>query len=106
MKSEVIETVVPEQIKKSLCYTCENCGAKYNRTSPFDECAVCGREICTKCKQLLFLVDNSGVRALCNSCYTKVIAGQEEYLNQVDNIANYFNSKLNQLNTEYLNSNL
>lgn len=58
MKSEIIETVVPEQIKKSVCYTCENCGAKYNRTSPFDECAICGREICTKCKQLLYLVED------------------------------------------------
>ena len=121
MKVTREEKVIPQRTETVATYTCENCGSEYGRIHPFDNCALCGKEICTKCKRVLYISedyltydkedpasidfdteDNPGLRVVCNDCYIKVIAGQESYSTLVGALINEFNSKLKQLNDRYL----
>lgn len=121
MKIKAIKEVVPEHTVEKEVYVCETCGTEYDRTYHLDKCSVCNKEVCSACRRVLYISedflfydegdpafidfdteDNSGLRAVCNDCYIKAIAGQESYATLVGALVNKFNSRLKQLNDMYL----
>lgn len=121
MKTKVIKEVIPKHTVEKEVYVCETCGTEYNRTYHLDKCSICNKEVCNACKRVLYISedyltydkedpasidfdteDNPGLRAVCNDCYVKVIAGQESYSTLVGTLVNEFNSRLKQLNDMYL----
>ena len=121
MKITHKEKVIPQRTETVTTYTCETCGTEDSRTYRFKTCAICGKEVCSNCERVLYILedyltydkkdlasidfdteDNPGLRVVCNDCYIKVIAGKESYSTLVGTLINEFNSKLKQLNDRYL----
>lgn len=121
MKIKAIKEVIPKHTVEKEVYVCETCGTEHTKAYLLDKCSVCNKEVCSTCKRVLYISedylaydkkdpasidfdteDNPGLRAVCNDCYVKVIAGQESYSTLVGTLVNEFNSRLKQLNDMYL----
>ena len=121
MKVTREEKVIPQRTETVTTYICETCCTEHTKAYLLDKCSVCNKEVCNTCKRVLYISedyltydkkdpasidfdteDNPGLRAVCNDCYVKVIAGQESYSTLVGTLVNEFYSRLKQLNDMYL----
>lgn len=121
MKIKAIKEVIPEHTVEKEVYVCETCGTEYDRTYHLDKCSVCNKEVCTNCYKICYVADDTlcfdssaktftllndedGGMAIkvCETCYNKIKANEQAYVNQITKLIDDFHERLEQLNTKYL----
>lgn len=121
MRIKLEEKVIPQRTETVTTYICETCGTEHAKAYLLDKCSVCNKEVCTSCNKICYVADDTlcfdssdktftllndedGGMAIkvCETCYNKIKANEQAYVNQITKLIDDFHERLEQLNDMYL----
>lgn len=122
MKKITTKTLIPAKEVEETVYECENCGSKYPNIAPIKECSCCGKEICSRCEDIVYVfstcfdtltfngsdefyvdVDMKPV-VVCKECGEKLKKIEKQYNGKIKELVKNFNSELKNLTEMYIAS--